>query len=323
MNYKHIYGPIPSRRLGVSLGIDPIPFKTCPLNCIYCECGATNNFTMERKEYIAKDLIMTELDHFMQNNEAPDYITFSGSGEPTLNSSLGEMIKNIKSKYPTTNVAVITNSVMLSIPSLQNELINADLVAPSLDAVSKDAFLKIDHPMKEINLDQIVYSLENFAKNFLSYPNKQLWIEIFVVEDVNDTDEEISQFINVLKNIPYSRIQLNRLDRIGTKLDLRPASMSSLYKIKDHFEDAGLENIEIIGKFKKRDEIRDYENSLEEVLISNLSRRSLSLEDIELMSGKTKEEIGQYLDILNAENKIITKIIEGQVFYKYKTYSSI
>jgi len=112
--YKHIFGPVPSRRLGMSLGVDLIPHKVCSLNCIYCECGKTNNLTTERKEYIPYDEVTNELDHYFNTNPNPDYITFSGSGEPTLNSRIGDILEFIKNKKPDVPIAVLTNGTLFS-----------------------------------------------------------------------------------------------------------------------------------------------------------------------------------------------------------------
>ena len=316
MQYKYLYGPIPSRRLGISLGIDPIPFKTCPLNCIYCECGATTNFTMERKEYIPTQDLLRELDHFMANNQAPDFITFSGSGEPTLYKDMGLVIDYIHSNFLKTKVAVITNSIMLVDKELCQELMKADLVAPSQDAISEEAYTKIDLPMKDIDVNTLTQCLRDFATEYMQLDNKELWIEIFIVEGINDTDKEIDLFIEELKTIPYSRVQLNRLDRIGTMVNLQPASMERLYYIQERFQKGGLNNVEIIGKFKKREEIKSYNQSLEDIIMTCLKRRSTSLDDLLTMTSSTVEDIGKYLDVLGTENKIIQKNIDGEVSYK-------
>lgn len=316
MQYQYLYGPVPSRRLGISLGIDPIPFKTCPLNCIYCECGATTNFTMERKNEISTEKLLEEINHFMSHYGIPDYATFSGSGEPTLYKDLGLVIDYIHEHFPKVKVAVITNSIMFSDLELCAELMKADLVVPSQDAISEEAYRKIDLPMKDIDIKTLPQHLRTFAQKYLKQEGKELWLEVFVIEGINDTEEEIDLFIKEFSTIPYHRLQLNRLDRIGTKVDLLPATMERLFYIKDRFEKAGLHNVEIIGKFKKREEIRAYQHTLEEVIISCLERRSTSLDDLKMMTNATSEEIGQYLDVLSNEKRIIQKIIDGKIYYK-------
>ncbi|MGL5253644.1 MAG: radical SAM protein [Brevinema sp.] len=313
--YKYLYGPIPSRRLGVSLGVDPIPHKTCPLNCVYCECGATTVYTKERKEYVPSSEILNEIRHFLASNPAPDYITFSGSGEPTLHSGLGEMIRTIKKEYPHIKVAVLTNSVMLDDSSLPKELMAADLVAPSLDAVSPEVFKRIDVPLPGIDISQIPSYLQEFARTFLAQEGKELWVEIFVVEGINTTPSEIEKFACVLNNMPYSRIQLNRLDRIGTVKTLLPTSMEKMYSMQDELLEAGLHDVEVVGKCKKRDEIRRYHHTLEEAILENLGRRSHSLDDLMDLTGLTAEEIGGYLDLLAMEKKLEARVIDSKIVY--------
>ena len=149
MKYKHLFGPVPSRRLGLSLGIDPIPYKTCSFDCVYCECGATTKLTAARKEYIPVDEIISELDSFLSSNPTLDYITFSGSGEPTLNIGIGRVISYLKKNFSQYKIAVLTNSSLFSDPEVREELLLADVIMPSLDAVSENVFQKITDPQVE------------------------------------------------------------------------------------------------------------------------------------------------------------------------------
>jgi len=136
---SQIFGPVPSRRLGFSLGIDVIPFKTCSLDCIYCQLGRTTHKTVKRKEYVSSNQILKELREFLKEKKKVDYITFSGSGEPTLNSNIGKMINKNK-KITSIPVAVLTNGTLLYYPQVREDLLEADLVIPSLDAVSEKVF---------------------------------------------------------------------------------------------------------------------------------------------------------------------------------------
>jgi wyosine [tRNA(Phe)-imidazoG37] synthetase (radical SAM superfamily) len=163
--YKHLFGPVPSRRLGMSLGIDLIPKKVCSLNCVYCEVGKTTNLTTDRLEYVNYDSVIAELEKFMSNNPKIDYFTFSGSGEPTLNCRIGDVLKFIKVKYPKIKTAILTNGTLLYNKNLREELLDADVILPSLDAASKNVFRKINRPSKKLNVETHIQGLVDLRKN--------------------------------------------------------------------------------------------------------------------------------------------------------------
>ena len=144
--YKYLFGPVPSRRLGMSLGVDLVPKKVCSLNCVYCEVGKTTKLTLDRMEYVKYDKVIAELKQFMSSNPKIDYITFSGSGEPTLNIKIGDVMNFIKKNYPEIKTAVLTNGTLLFDKKLRTELLQADVILPSLDAASQEVFEKIDRP---------------------------------------------------------------------------------------------------------------------------------------------------------------------------------
>lgn len=229
MNYKYIVGPIISRRLGVSLGIDPIPSKTCSFDCLYCEVTKTNNKTIERKEYINAYDILNELKHYLENSTKKlDYITFSGSGEPTLNSKIGYIIKEIK-KLTNIPVAVITNSSIIDRKDVRNDIINADLIIPSLDAVTESVFKKIDLPHKSIKIENIINGLIELRKEY----NGQIWLEVLILKNYNDNIEEIKKIAEVTKKIKPNKIQINSLDRAPAYSIAQKADESILKKFKE------------------------------------------------------------------------------------------
>lgn len=220
MSHKYCYGPIHSRRLGISLGVDVIPFKTCSLDCIYCECGATNSLTLERKEYFPTADIINALENILKEHPDLDYITFAGSGEPTLHSGLGKIINFIKEKYPQYKVAVLTNATLLNDPSVIKDLQKADLIVPSLDAVSQEAFEKINRPAPNITPETIISGIKNLKANFQG----EVWLEIFIVPGINDHEEELSLFKNTLSELGIKKVQLNTLDRPGAVKWIKPVS---------------------------------------------------------------------------------------------------
>ncbi|MFO7828052.1 MAG: radical SAM protein, partial [Bacteroidales bacterium] len=175
--YKHLFGPVPSRRLGMSLGVDLVPHKVCTLNCVYCECGATTNLTTNRKEYVSYNEIINELKDYFGKNEKPDYITFSGAGEPTLNIHIGKVIDFLKQNYPDIPIAVLTNGSLLSDQKVRSELLKASLVLPSLDAANNKTFKKIDRPSKDLDINDYINGLIQFSNEFKG----KIWLEIMIL----------------------------------------------------------------------------------------------------------------------------------------------
>lgn len=231
--YQYLFGPVPSRRLGSSLGVNLTPHKTCSLDCIYCECGPTTNLTVNRKEYIDTNEVINELNDLLPQmislGTKLDYITFSGLGEPSLHNGIGKIVNFLKDTYPQFNVALITNSVLLSDDMLIREIKDVDLIVPSLDGVLNESFQKINRPHPSIILDKVIQGLINFSKSF----NGKIWLEIFIVPGVNTSKEELLTFKDIIKKINPTKVQLNSLDRPGALKDTPIASLELLIEIRD------------------------------------------------------------------------------------------
>ena len=223
---KYVFGPINSRRLGKSLGVDLVTAKTCSLDCIYCEARATTNLTMTRMEYVPVAEVIAELEATLREIPAPDYITFSGAGEPTLNSGIGKVIDFIKENHPEYRVCLLSNGLLLGDETLQDELRKLDLIIPSLDASSEEEYLYINRPFPGETLEKLINGLSSFRKNI---PVKMA-LEIFVVPGINDSDESIRRFAEAVKRIQPDAIQLNTLDRRGVIGDLQAAPRETLEK---------------------------------------------------------------------------------------------
>lgn len=238
MKLQYIFGPVISRRLGLSLGIDLIPFKTCSLDCVYCECGKTNQLLIERREYVPTAEVTAELDKYLQSNPNIDYLTFSGSGEPTLHSGLGQIIDFIKENYPRYKISLLTNSTLFPQEGVIKEVKDLDLIVPSLDAVSEDIFNKINRPISGVRAAEIVKGLESLRASFVG----QLWLEIFIIPGINDHREELQLFKKALQRIRPDKIQLNSLDRLGTENWVPPVAPKNLELIAQYLGN----NIEIV-----------------------------------------------------------------------------
>jgi len=309
--YKYLFGPVPSRRLGMSLGIDLIPTKVCSLNCVYCECGKTTNLTIERKEYVPYNKVTNELEHYFKNNPAPDYVTFSGSGEPTLNLKIGDIIKFLKSNYPYIPIAILTNGTLFDQKEVRTELLNADLVLPSLDAASELSFKKINRPFHTLNINKYIQGLIDFRKEY----SGKIWLEVLILPGYNDNKKDLKLLKDAFVKIKPDRIQLNSLDRPGILNTLRSATRNELQQIADFF---GLDNVEIIASAPKRKEIKSYRKDTETAILETIFRRPCTLDDLSEILGLHKNEINKYLDVLESDDKIEIIRQSRGIFYKIK-----
>jgi len=309
--YKHLFGPVPSRRLGMSLGIDLIPHKICTLNCVYCECGATTKLTHERKAYVPVDEVYSELNDFFKNNPDPDYLTFSGAGEPTLHSHIGEVIAFLKKLRPSIRVAVLTNGTLFGDPELRDELMLADLVLPSLDAATDLALRRINRPRRELKVSGYIKGLIQFSREFRG----EIWLEVLILPGYNDGEENLNALKEAIRRINPDRIQLNTLDRPGTVEGLLPAGMSQLKEIANFFD---YKKMEIIAPPEERNQVKSYRSDVESAILETISRRPCTLADLEKILGLHINEINKYLGVLEEEGRLETVRLERGIFYQLR-----
>lgn len=307
--YHYLFGPVPSRRLGMSLGVDLVPRKVCSLNCVYCEVGNTTKLTTQRMEYVPAEKVIGELKHYFNNMPTPDYITFSGYGEPTLNSGIGKIIKYIKEIQPTIPIAVLTNGTLLSDQKVRHELMMADLVLPSLDAATKNSFEKINLPAKGLTIEDYILGIANFSKEFKGL----IWLEVFILPGYNDTKNELNALKKALLRIKTDRIQLNTLDRPGRLKNLRAANLTELKSIKNYWQ---LKNVEIIATPTSRQYLNSYRNELENTILSTIARRPCTAADLSKILGIHINEINKYMKTLENKNKVKYVWKERGIFYK-------
>lgn len=201
---KYIYGPVPSRRLGQSLGISPIPKKTCNYSCIYCQLGRTDRMTNTRQMFFQVSNIMAEFDDVLKEHLKFDVVTIVGEGEPILYSGLGDLILEIKARIDKP-LAVITNGSLLYDPQVQLELSEADIILPTLDAYDEASFRRINRPHRSLHFEEVLGGLKEFSKKY----GGQLWIEIMLLKGINDDDATLLKYTDILKQIEYSEVYLN------------------------------------------------------------------------------------------------------------------
>jgi len=313
--YKHLFGPVPSRRLGMSLGVDLIPHKICSLNCVYCECGATTSLTHERKEYVPVDEVYSELKDFFKTNPDPDYLTFSGAGEPTLHKHIGEVIAFLKELRPEIPVAVLTNGTLFGDPLVRKELMLADLVLPSLDAATDLDLRRINRPRRELKASGYIKGLIEFRREFKG----EIWLEILILPGYNDGEENLMALKEAIRKINPDRIQLNTLDRPGTVEGLLPARMSQLQEIASFFD---LDKVEIIAPPEERNQVKSYRTDVESAILETIARRPCTLADLEKILGLHINEINKYLGVLEEAGKLESVQQERGVFYQVRNPDS-
>jgi wyosine [tRNA(Phe)-imidazoG37] synthetase (radical SAM superfamily) len=278
---EYIFGPVPSRRLGRSLGVDLVPFKTCTYDCIYCQLGRTTNKTTQRKEWIPIDVVLGQLKDKLGSK--PDYITLSGSGEPTLFSKLEELISKIKD-ITDIPVAVLTNGSLLWLPEVRRTLKPADLVVPSLDAGSNQIFQYVNRPHHDIT---------------------------FILAGVTTPEMEINRLKTCINSICPYKVQVNTVTRPPAENFAGTVPKEQLKTIANQL----YKNAEVIADYKSVHKQQDFSARREDVL-TLLKRRPCSIEDIAAGLGLHRNEVVKYIEELSSEGKIESKPHNQQLYYK-------
>ncbi|MCD6585970.1 MAG: radical SAM protein [Desulfobacteraceae bacterium] len=308
MTNNLIYGPVPSRRLGFSLGVDLVPYKVCSYNCIYCQIGPTPETTNMRKPYISSKEILSQLYKRIEEGIKPDYITLGGSGEPTLNSEISDIIKGIKS-YTDIPVTVLTNGSLLMNETVRQDLCGADVVLPSFDACDERSFLKINRPHSSIDFEKMAHGLIEFRK---IYPGK-IWLEIFIVKGINDTESMMRKFKQWTDQFAPDKIHLNTAVRPTAEINVHTVSED---RLKNFCEILG-KKAEVIAPFKKEAKNKKMIDTGTEIL-NMLGRRPCTLTDISAGLGLHPHEILKYVAPMITNQHIEVLHINGKMFYRKK-----
>lgn len=311
---KSVFGPVPSRRLGLSLGIDLLPFKTCSMDCVYCECGATTNLTCERKEYFPTESVIAELDHVLSNKPKIDWITFSGVGEPTLHSGIGRIIRHIREHYPEIPVCLLTNASLLGDPALQEELAGISLIVPSLDGSNEEELFKINRQASSVTLSSVMNGLLAFRKRF---PAITMWLEIFIVPGINDSPESAERFRALAAQLKPDKVQLNSLDRPGVVEWIRPAEPAVLDRIAAVIGRSV--PVEIISRHQKQVKLKDVIPDVEqynELILKTLRSRPCTAQDLVSTLEIPAERIEPHLRRMERAGLVVSEPGERGVFYR-------
>ena len=306
MKFQYLFGPVPSRRLGLSLGVDLVPYKVCSYDCIYCEVGPTTVKTLERKEYVPLEEVKAELEAFRSLGIETDYITFSGFGEPTLHSGLGELIQWIRERFDQP-IAVLTNGSLLKDPRVREELMGAHVVLPNLDAGTPRVFGMINRPHPRVSFHEMVEGIKTFTREFPG----EVWLEIVLVRGINDNREELEALAKLVREIDPARIQLNTVVRPPAHGG-EPLSLKELETLVPLFGSKA--QVVAYPTYKRAKERED----LREAIVETAARRPCSKEDMAKVLGVSALEVAKYLDGLIGDGRLEVIRHGHQIFYKAK-----
>jgi wyosine [tRNA(Phe)-imidazoG37] synthetase (radical SAM superfamily) len=305
--FQSVYGPITSRRLGRSLGIDLVPFKTCTYDCMYCQLGRTMNKTIDRKEYISVDAVMEELKRKLAARDFPNTITLSGAGEPTLHVGIGDLIENIKG-LTNIRLAVLTNGSLLWQRDVQDALLAADIVLPSLDAGDEDSFQYVNRPHKDISLEQVTDGIASFTRRF----SREVWLEVFLLAGVTGIHSEAGKIAALAKQIGPARVQLNTVSRPPAEEFAIPLPTVRMLDLKRLFPG----QVDLIGETEIHGvSIPVFQDVRDEDILDLLCRRPCTTFDLATGLGIPESEALKHLDALIAAGKVATVFFGKGKFY--------
>ncbi len=312
--FPHLYGPVPSRRLGLSLGVDILPPKICTLDCIYCQIGRTTDSILTRKSYVPVSQIVTEVGKRIEQGLTCDYITLTASGEPTLNSDLGTLIDGIR---PLTNIpiALLTNGTLFSDPTVLTDASKADIVLPSLDAGNEKTFRKINRPCPDLDFDRLLDGLITFRTRFTG----PIWLEVFLIEGINTSDSEIQDLKSCIARIRPDKIHLNTAVRPTAEPGIKPIEPAKLQSIAEHFGPT----CEVIADFPiahphhhpAESQPADQLDRTVESILAMLKRRPCSLQDLCDGLSLSEPQIRSAINVLTTDNRIQETTKADRIFY--------
>ena len=270
---KYVFGPVPSRRLSQSLGIDPIPLKTCNWNCIYCQLGRTRPLTNKRREYFPVEEVLLEVKHALASREKGgiDWVTFVGSGETTLHNRLGEMISLVK-RMTTLPLAVITNGSLLYLPEVRTSLLGADAVLPTLDADNATLYRRINRPHPDVTFERLVDGLTAFRAEY----SGKLWVEVMLVYGLNDSWQALEGIAKILRKVEPEAIHVNLPTRPPAEPWVQPADEDGLMRALSILGDVA----EVVHPAQGSFDLSGYEN-LVEAVIGIISRHPMRQDELE------------------------------------------
>ena len=302
--YRYLFGPVPSRRLGRSLGVDLVPFKTCSFDCIFCQLGRTTEKTLGRKEYVPVDEVITELDAWLKTDDDADYITLSGSGEPTLNSHFGRVIEFARSNT-SIPVALLTNGSLLVEPEVRAQAAQANVVKISLSAWDAFSLGHINRPHPNVDFDRLIEGFLLLRKQFAG----ELWMEVFLVWGTNTATREVSRIAELVKAIRPDGVQLNTAVRPPCEEYAVAVPREQMAPLARLFDPPA----EIVAEFSSRlsSKVRKDETDI----LQMVERRPCTLDEICRVFGLHRNEATKHLGKLVRTGRAQQRWRKGEAYY--------
>lgn len=304
---RYVYGPVPSRRLGRSLGVDLVPLKTCSYDCLYCQLGPTSSPTTERREYAPVRDVLSGLHVMLSSGSAPDYISLAGSGEPTLHSGIGEIIRGIKA-MSAVPVAVLTNGSLLWREDVQHDLLQADLVLPSLDAGDEAMFRRVNRPLGGLSFEQMVGGLASFTRQF----SGEVWLEVFLLGGLTAEPHEARKIAALVRRIAPTRVQINTVTRPPADPSVRRVGLKALGELASLFPG----DVDIICDTAwSHAPSGAVPAATRDDILAMLARRPCTAADVANGLGVPPNEAIKHLDALLSEGVVGPSVVDGRCYY--------
>lgn len=303
---QHVFGPVPSRRLGRSLGVDLVPYKTCTYDCVYCQLGRTTACRLDRSRYVSNSVVLRELETKLRSGALPDYITLSGSGEPTLRLGLGGLILAIR-RLTACPIAVLTNGSLLWREDVQTELRSADVVIPSLDAGDEDTFRRVNRPHPALDFERIVEGLTTFARRFTG----RLWLEVFLLKGITTGEDALERIHRLIERIGPDRVQINTVARPPCDAGAQQATIEELNRAAAVFgtgaeviSEHASEHEDVVSGVRRGD------------VVGLLRRRPCTVDDVAVGLGVHRLAAAKELERLLREEVVQTRKMGADVYYE-------
>ena len=302
--YRYLFGPVPSRRFGRSLGIDLTPFKTCTLDCVFCQLGKTTNKTCTRKAYVPVDPVMKEIEDWLESGGTADYLTLSGSGEPTLHSAFGELLAFVRGRCDIPAV-LLTNATLLHLPEVRDAACNAKIVKVSLSAWDQASFELVNRPCEGLDFERLVEGQKEFRRQF----DGEIWMEVVLLQGMNTDEGDLKRIAALAREVGPDRIHLNTAVRPPSEVYAAAVPRASLAGFTGFFNPKA----EVVAAFSSR----QAENTAlrGDVIVAMLRRRPCTAEQIAASFGMHLNEVAKYLGHMLGTGKIRSERTEGGVYY--------